>query len=236
MRRRGFIVLLGAAGITWPLVVRAQGEKTRRLGVFMSFAADDPEAKARLAAFHQELERLGWSERSNLHIDYRFAAAKIDQYVPLAKELVALRPEVVLAQSTQITARLQQETRAIPSVFTNVSDPIGAGFITSLARPGGNLTGVLQYETAIMGKWLAMLKEIAPHLTRVALMGNPKTGAFAFDYFLRTAEAAAPPLVIKLVPLPVESADAVIEQAIASFATAPKRLGRAAGRDNHCPS
>jgi putative tryptophan/tyrosine transport system substrate-binding protein len=144
-----------------------------------SFAADDPDAKARLAAFQQELERLGWSQQSNLHIEYRFAAARIDQYVPLAKELVALKPEVILAQSTQITAALKQEARGIPIVFTNVSDPIGAGFITSLARPGGNLTGVLQYEAGIVGKWLAMLKEIAPHLTRIALVGNPKTRAGA---------------------------------------------------------
>jgi putative tryptophan/tyrosine transport system substrate-binding protein len=199
--------------------VSAQGERTRRVGVLMSFAADDPAAKARLAAFYQEVERLGWSERSGLHIDYRFAAAKSDQYVPLAKELVALQPEVILAQSTQITATLQQETHAIPIVFTNVSDPIGAGFVNSLARPGGNLTGVLQYETGIMGKWLAMLKEIAPHLMRVGIVGNPKIGPF--DYFLRTAEAAAPPLAIELVPIAVESGDAVIEQAIASFATAP---------------
>src|SRR5262249_3542153 len=161
--RRQFIAAISAA-VAWPPAVRAQQpERMRRIGVLMSFAADDADAKARLAAFHQELERLGWSQRSNLHIDYRFAAAEIGQSVPLAKELVALKPEVILAQSTQITTALKQEARGIPIVFTNVSDPIGAGFITSLARPGGNLTGVLQYEAGIVGKWLAMLKEIAPH-------------------------------------------------------------------------
>ena len=218
MRRREFIAVISAAA-AWPFVASGQQpERTRRIGVLMSFAADDPDAKARLAAFRQELERLGWSQ-NNLHIEYRFAAAKIDRYAPLAKELVALQPEVILAQSTQITATLQRETRAIPIVFTNVSDPIGAGFIASLARPESNLTGALQYEAGIMGKWLAMLKEIAPHLTRVALLANPKTSAF--DYFLRTAEAAAPPLAVKLAPILLENTDADVEHAIASFAAAP---------------
>jgi putative ABC transport system substrate-binding protein len=194
----------------------------RRIGVLMSFAADDADANARLAAFHQELERLGWSQQSNLHIDYRFAAANVDQYVPLAKELVALQPEVILAQSTQITASLQQITSAIPIVFTNVSDPIGSGFIASLARPGGNLTGALQFEAGIMGKLLAMLREIAPQLTRVGLVGNPKTSPF--DYFLHGAELAASPLAIKLVPIPVENVDADIERNVASFAAAPGGL------------
>jgi putative tryptophan/tyrosine transport system substrate-binding protein len=220
MKRREFIMLLSGATVAWPLMARAQqGEPMRRIGVLMSFAADDPEAKARLAAFQLELDRLGWSSRSNLHIDYRFAAARIDQYVPLAKELIALKPEVILAQSTQITATLQHETRAIPIVFTNVSDPIGAGFIAGLPRPGGNLTGVMQYEAGIMGKWLAMLKEIAPRLTRVALVANPNTSAF--DYFLRAAEAAALRLAIELVPISIAIADSDIENAIGSFAAAP---------------
>jgi len=221
MRRRNFIAGLASTTAALSLAGSAQADSLRRLGVLMSFAADDPDAKARLAAFQQELERLGWSQQSNLHIEYRFAAARIDQYVPLAKELVALKPEVILAQSTQITTALKQEARGIPIVFTNVSDPIGAGFITSLARPGGNLTGVLQYEAGIVGKWLAMLKEIAPHLTRIALVGNPKTSGSAFDYFLRSAEVAAPPLAIKIVPTPVESVDADIDHAIESFAAAP---------------
>ena len=212
MRRREFIAAISAA-VAWPPAVRAQQpEHMRRIGVLSSFAADDADGKARLAAFHQELERLGWSQRNNLHIDYRFAAATIDQYVPLAKELVALQPEVILAQSTQITASLQQITSAVPIVFTNVSDPIGSGFIASLARPGGNLTGLLNIEAGIMGKWLAMLREIAPQLTRVGLIGNPETTPF--DYFLHAAEVAASPLAIKLVPIPVENVDADIERKV----------------------
>ena len=124
MRRRNFIAGLASTTAALSLAGSAQADSLRRLGVLMSFAADDPDAKARLAAFQQELERLGWSQQSNLHIEYRFAAARIDQYVPLAKELVALKPEVILAQSTQITTALKQEARGIPIVFTNVSDPI----------------------------------------------------------------------------------------------------------------
>ena len=140
------------------------------------------------------------------------------KYEPLAKELVATQPDVILAHTTQVAAALQRESRVIPIVFVNVSDPIGSGFVASLARPGGNFTGVLQYEASVVGKWLAMLKEIAPRLERVALVANPKTTPY--DYFLRAAEAAAPSLAIKMVSSPVATA-ADIEQAIDSFAGAP---------------
>jgi ABC-type uncharacterized transport system substrate-binding protein len=220
VRRREFITLLGGAVAAWPLTGRAQqGERVRRIGAFTGLAADDSVTKTRLAAFSQELERLGWSEGRNVHIGYRFGAGRSDQYLSLAKELVALQPDVILAQSTQIATSLQQETRAIPIVFTEVSEPVGAGFIASLARPGGNLTGVLLYEAGIIGKWLAMLKEIAPPLTRVALMGNPKTTAF--EYFQRAAEAAAASLAIELVPTPVGNAAVELERAITSFAHVP---------------
>src|SRR6476620_9847279 len=186
MRRREFITLLGSA-VAWPLVARAQQpDRMRRIGVLMAYAENDPEGIVRVAKFRQELERLGWSEAHNVRIDYRFTAARADQFQVLAKELVALRPDVILAHATVSAAALQQETRAIPIVFVNVSDPIGAGFVTSLARPGGNLTGVLHYEASIAGKWLAMLKEIAPRLTRAALLANPKVTSY--QYFLRSAE------------------------------------------------
>jgi ABC-type uncharacterized transport system substrate-binding protein len=220
VKRREFITLLGGAAAAWPIAARAQqDERTWRIAVFTGAAADDPTAKARLAAFRAELERLGWSEGRNVRIDYRFGAGKSDRYPSLAKDLIALHPDVILAQSTQIVTTLQRETGAIPIVFSEVSDPVGAGFIANLARPGGNLTGVLLYEAGIIGKWLAMLKEIAPQLTRVALVGNPKTTAF--DYFRRSAEATAPSLAIELVPTPVENTAADIERAIESFASAP---------------
>ena len=149
-----------------------------------------------------------------MRIDYRFAPAGAQAQL-LARELVALRPDVLLAQSTPATAALKPETSTIPIVFAGVADPIGSGFVASLSRPGGNLTGLLQYEEGITGKWLAMLKEIAPNLTRAALLANPKTAAF--DYFLRSAKTLAPSLAIEVVPLPIENAND-IERSIEGFA------------------
>ena len=171
-----------------------------------------------MLSFGREFEKRGWSEGRNVQIEIRFGAASADKYEPLAKELVATKPDVILAHTTAVAAALWRESRQIPIVFVNVSDPIGSGLVTSLARPGGNITGVLQYEAGVVGKWLGMLKEIAPRLERVALVANPKTSPY--DYFLRAAEAAAPLLAIKMVSSPVETA-ADIEQAINAFAGAP---------------
>ncbi len=186
----------------------------RRVGVLMGLAEDDPETESRLAKLRQELGQLGWSEGGNVHIDTRFAPGGAGAQV-LAKELVALRPDVILAHSAQIAAAFQRETLAIPVVFVNVSDPIGAGFVSSLARPGGNFTGLLHYEEGIVGKWLALLKEIAPQLARAALIGNPKSPAY--DFFVRSAETVAPSLSIQLVPGHVENA-AGIERFLDTFA------------------
>jgi len=181
-------------------------------------AENDPEMRLWLAAFREGLQKRGWSEGRNVRIDYRFHSAGADQVQVPAKELVALGPDVILAEGTSTTAALRRESRAIPIVFVAVSDPIGSGFIASLARPGGNLTGVLQYEASITGKWLAMLKEIAPGLGRVALVANPKVTAY--DHFLDAAKAMASSLTVELAPNPVENA-ADIERAIISFARAP---------------
>jgi putative ABC transport system substrate-binding protein len=219
MRRREVMTLLGGTAATWPLIARAQQpERMRRIGVLTILAEDDPQTNARLTGFRQGLERRGWSEGRNIHIDYRFAASRPNQYEPLVKELIALQPDVILAQSTPVVATLQRQNRAIPIVFVTVSDPIGSGFIASLARPGGNLTGVQLYEESITGKWLAMLKEIAPRLARAALIANPKTTAY--DYFLRSAKAIAPSLAIEFVPSHVETV-ADIERVIESFARVP---------------
>jgi len=219
MRRRSFITLLGGAAVAWPLAVRAQqAVRVRRIGVLVAFAEDDPETKTRLAAFRRGLERRGWTEGLNVHIDARFAAGRPAQFQVLAKELVALQPDVILAQTPPITDALQRESPTIPIVFVSVSDPIGSGFAASLARPGGNITGILQFEAGITGKWLAMLKEIAPRLARAALLGNPKTTAY--DYFLQAAEATAPSLAIEVVPGRVESA-ADIERVIVDLSHVP---------------
>jgi len=189
----------------------------RRIGVLVGLAENDPEMKERLAGFRQGLEKLGWSEGSNVRIDYRFAPAGTGAHL-LARELVALQPDVILAQSTPATAALKPETSTIPIVFAGVADPIGSGFVASLARPSGNLTGLLQYEEGITGKWLAMLKEIAPNLTRAALLANPRTAAF--DYFLRSAKTLAPSLAIEVVPMQIENAND-IERSIEGFAREP---------------
>jgi len=219
MRRRDFIKVMGGGAVAWPLAARAQQpERMRRIGVLMNFAQDDPVTKARVAAFRQGLEKRGWSESRNVHIDYRFTDSKAERIPAFAKELVGLQPDVILAQSSVATAALQQETRAIPIVFVNVSDPVGSGFIANLARPGGNLTGVLHLEAGIIGKWLTMLKEIAPRLAHVAVMGNRKT--IPLDYFLRSAQTVAPSFAVEVVASHVETA-ADIERAIESIARMP---------------
>jgi putative ABC transport system substrate-binding protein len=219
MRRREFISVMGSAAVSWPLVALGQqAGATRRVGALIAFAKDDPETEERLAAFRQGLAKRGWVEGRNIHIDYRFAAGRGDQFPVLAKELVALQPDVILGHTPGGVVALQRETRTIPIVFVNVSDPIGMGFIASLPRPGGNLTGVLHYEATIVGKWLAMLKEIAPRLTRAALLANPKVTSY--QYFLRSAEATAPALGIELTASPVQTA-ADIERAIEALARSP---------------
>ena len=216
VKRREFITLLGGAAAGWPLAARAQqGERMRRIGVLSNIAEDDPQMKARFGAFRQGLEKLGWSEGRNVRIDTRFGAADAEQMQARAKELLALQPDVILANSAAVIRVLQQVNRTIPTVFVAVSDPIGAGLIASLARPGGNFTGLQNYEASITGKWLAMLKEIEPRLTRAGLVGDSQSTDFG--YFLRASEAVAPSLVIDIVPLGVENA-ADIERAIDSFA------------------
>jgi putative ABC transport system substrate-binding protein len=190
----------------------------RRIGVLSGNAEDDPESQGYLAAYRQALEQLGWSEGRNVRIDYRFAAASPVRFQAFAKELLALQPDVIFATTTPAAAALQRESRVVPIVFSGVSDPIGSGFVSSLARPGGNLTGFLLLEASIAGKWLEMLKEIEPHLTRAAFVANPKTTPY--DYFLRAAEAAASSLAIELVPIRVETA-ADIERSIEVFGRVP---------------
>jgi len=221
VNRREFITLLGGAAGAWPLAARAQeADRIRRIGVLVALAEDDPEIKARLAAFRQGLEKRGWSEGRNVSIDTRFAPdSSADRVQVLARELIALQPDVIFAQTTPVVAALQRESRTIPIVFVNIADPIGSGFVASLPRPGGNITGVMLYEASVTGKWLAMLKEIAPRLERAAFVTNPKTAPF-YNYYLRAAESLSPPLGIKVVPSLVESI-ADIERTIEAFARAP---------------
>jgi putative ABC transport system substrate-binding protein len=219
VRRREVITLLSGAAL-WPFAARAQqpGERMRRIGVLEETAEDDKERNSQFAKFREGLASFGWVEGRTIHIEHRFAAADASRYEPLAKELIALQPGVILAVSTPVTAALQRQTSTIPIVFLGVSDPIGSGFVANLARPGSNLTGIMLYEAGIAGKWLAMLKEIAPRLTRVALVAGPKTTAY--NYFVRNAEAAGPSLGIEIVPTPVAGA-ADIERGIEAFSRVP---------------
>jgi putative ABC transport system substrate-binding protein len=218
MRRRNFIALLGSVA-AWPLAARAQqGERMRRIGLLLAVAEDDVDMQTRLAGFRQVLERRGWSDGRDIRIDYRFAGGHADRFQVLAKELIALQPDVILVQSPPVAAVMQRETRAIPIVFVDISDPIGPGFVASLARPGGNLTGVITFEAGIPGKWLAMLKEIAPGLAHVALVSNPKTTSF--NYWRQAAEATAPSVGIELLTNEVETASD-IERAIDACARVP---------------
>ncbi len=218
MRRREFIAGLGGAAVAWPVVARGQHtDRTRRVAVLMGFAEHDLEGRARFEAFREGLESLGWSQGRNLHIDIRYAplGVRVHDHV---QELVALQPDVVFTASTPMAAAVQRTTRLLPIVFVGVSDPIGSGFIVNLARPGGNLTGLQLYEDTIASKWLAMLKEFAPGLTRCALVANPRTTPY--EYFFRSAAQAAASLAVELIPLRVESA-VEIESSIETFARTP---------------
>jgi putative ABC transport system substrate-binding protein len=218
MRRREFITLLGGAVAAWPLVARGQSSAAPRIGVLMGLA-DDDDTKVRLSGFRQELEKLGWVESRNVRIDYRFAPAGARARA-LAKELVALQPNVILSNATPATSALQQETSTIPIVFTGVTDPIGSGFVASLARPGGNITGSLLFEASITGKWLTMVKEVSPDLARVALVINPKTAPY-YEFYLRPGRTAASLLGIDLVLAAVDAAASDIERVIAGLGRLP---------------
>jgi putative tryptophan/tyrosine transport system substrate-binding protein len=190
MRRREFIAGLGSA-ISWPLGARAQqGERMRRIGVLWPYAEGDPEANAWLATFREELEKLGWVEVRNVRIDHRWAALDEESVQRFTRELVALQPDIILAQSTPNTAALLQQTRTIPIVLTQGTDPVGAGFVASLSRPGGNVTGFINLEASLGGKWLELLKQIAPRVNRVAFLFNPATASY-FEYYLSPFKAAA---------------------------------------------
>src|SRR6516162_1834950 len=176
--RREFITLLGGAAAAWPLVaVAQQPDQVRRIGVLMIRAADDPEGQARLAAFQQALQQLGWSDGRNVRMDVRWTAGVAEQLHKYAEELVALMPDAILTDGAAAVSALQGATRSVPIVFTGAPDPVGAGFVKSLARPGGNTTGFTSFEYAIAAKWLELLKEIAPSVTRAAVLRDPTIAA-----------------------------------------------------------
>jgi putative tryptophan/tyrosine transport system substrate-binding protein len=192
MKRRDFIRVLGGAVASWPLAAQAeQPSGMRSIGVLMSAAEDDPEGRAQLSGFTQGLAALSWNDGRNLRIEVRWGGGDVDRARIFAKELVALKPDVILAQGTPVTAALQRETRTIPIVFVVVTDPVGDGFVAGLPRPGGNITGFLTSEAAITAKMLELLTEISPSLKRVAMLFNPETAPGGGTYYLRDFDAAA---------------------------------------------
>jgi putative tryptophan/tyrosine transport system substrate-binding protein len=197
LRRRQFITLLGGVAAAWPLAARAQQiEKVRRIGVLQPVAVDDPEALARVTAFAQGLQQFGWTDGRNVRIDTRWAAGDTDRYRTYAAELVALAPDVILASSSPAVMSLQHLTRTVPIVFVNIVDPVGAGFVESLARPGGNATGFVAYEYGMSAKWLELLKEIMPALKLAAVLRDPAIASGAGQYAV--IQAAAPSFGVEL--------------------------------------
>jgi ABC-type uncharacterized transport system substrate-binding protein len=217
MRRRDFITLLGGAAASWPLAARAQqGERVRRIGVLVASAANDSENQARMAAFLQGLVQLGWSDGRNVRIDIRWATTNADDLRRHAAELAALAPDVLVAASgTSTVAPLLQATRTIPIVFVVVVDPVGAGFVASLARPGGNATGFTTFEYGLSGKWLELLKQIAPGITRAAVLRDPAIASGIGQF--AAVQAMAPSLGVELSPVDARDAPE-IERAVTAFA------------------
>jgi putative ABC transport system substrate-binding protein len=215
MKRREFITLVGSAA-TWPLAARAQQPSgMRRIGVLVGNAESDAQTQAGLAKFSKALQDLGWIVGRNIAIDYRWAAADLERMTTFAKELVALKPDLIVASTTPVVEALRRETNTIPIVFAIVADPVGSGFVDSLPRPGGNITGFINVESSLSGKWVELLKEIVPHLSRASLLFNPETAPF-FNYFLQPFQSAARASAIEPTTALVHTTDD-IERAFATL-------------------
>ena len=213
MRRREFITLLGGAAAAWPLIVRAEPtERLRRLGILLAVAESDADVRAGIAIFQQTLQELGWKESRNIRIDYRWGDANPGRIQALAKELVDLRPDVLVGHSTPSANGLLKQTRSIPIVFLTVTDPLGQGMVASLSHPGGNITGFSVFEFSLGTKWVEALKQISPGIRRITAIFNPETAPY-YGLYLKSIEAAAPSLAIESIAAPVHS-EADIENVI----------------------
>jgi putative tryptophan/tyrosine transport system substrate-binding protein len=223
MRRREFITLIGgsvASFVCAPARIRALStDRMRRVGAIVGYAENDSATHTRISAFVEGLRELGWIEGRNIEIGLRFTGGDVNQIPALTKELIDRQPDAILANTTPVTAELARRTKSIPIVFVVVSDPVGSGFITSLARPGGNITGFVNVEGSMGSKWLELLKQVAPHTTRVAVLFNPDTAPYA-DYYLRPLEMAATSLVVKAIRAPARNGGEV-EDVLAKLAREP---------------
>jgi putative tryptophan/tyrosine transport system substrate-binding protein len=220
IRRREFITLLGGSAAAWPLAARAQQPERKRRVVFLHSSAEyDPEVQARIAAFRQALETLGWAENRNIQVDHRFSGGDFAQIQPHTVELVRSAPDLIVGSGIAVIAALKQATHSIPIVFNMVVDPVGQGLIVSLARPGGNVTGFTFFDLTMVGKWLEMLKEIAPNVRRMGFMFHPQIGSF-YRAYMRELGTAATSLAADLLPMPVRDGGE-IETAVMALAQEP---------------
>jgi putative tryptophan/tyrosine transport system substrate-binding protein len=221
MQRRDFIKVIAGSAATWPLAARAQqSERMRHIAILMAFSENDSEAQSWAGGFREELAKLGWTEGHNIQIDTRWATADVKSLEQSAKQLVALQPDVILTGSTPATAAMRQQTNTIPIVFAMVGDPVGSGFVASLSRPGGNLTGFTPIENSLGGKWVELLKEIAPRVARVAMVFDPAMAPFASYYYLNPFKAAAASLGMEAIVAPVDDM-AAFERIVATSAREP---------------
>jgi putative tryptophan/tyrosine transport system substrate-binding protein len=221
MRRREFITLLGGAAAAWPLAARAQqGDRMRRIGVLMGYAESGSSGQALIAAFRDGLQKFGWTEGRNTRIDIRWAIPSDAESIRrFAKELVALQPDLIISSTTPITAALLQQTRTIPIIFPALSDPVGSGFVASFSRPGGNVTGFNVSEPTQTGKWVELLKEIAPRVTRVAMLFNPASAPYA-EYWLDPFKSAAASFAMEAISAPIRD-ESELNSVVATQASEP---------------
>jgi putative ABC transport system substrate-binding protein len=208
MRRRKFIALVGGAAASWPFGTQAQqSDRVKRVGVLFARAQNDGQVHAQV--FEQELQKLGWSKDQNVRFDYRWAAGDPEHISTFAKEVVDARPDVIVGHTTAVAAALLRETRTIPIVFIGVTDPIGSGFVTSFSRPGGNATGFVDLEPSLGSKWVELLKQMVPNLTRLGCMFNPATAAGGGSYYMNSVETAASSLGVQAVAAPAHNAEEI---------------------------
>lgn len=217
MKRRDFIVFIGSVSATWPLAVRAQQpERIRHVGMLNTLGSDDQEAQSRITTFEQSLQQMGWVAGRNLKIEIRQIGSDVDRVHGYAAELVALAPDVIITIGSGAIAPLQQATRTIPIVFVNAADPVGAGFVQSMAHPGGNITGFSNFEYSMSGKWAELLKQVAPNMTRALMLRDPTTAAGIGQF--AAVRSVAQSLGVELTPVNVSDADEIIEGNVATFA------------------
>ena len=220
MRRRELITLLGGAAVTWPLAARAQAERIRNVGLLLSTREDDADGQARLALLRRGFSELGWVEGRNIHFDYRWTGGDVAHAKADAAALVRQKPDVIVANSTMCLAAIKKETAIIPIVFLVVGDPVGQGFVSSLSHPGGNITGFTAFEFAISGKWLELMKEVAPEVRRVAFIFNPEAGPYA-EKFMQSIATAAPSSGVNIIASPIHD-PADIDRVITAVSGEPK--------------